>query len=1537
MAAMSRARWFGGVVLAVCCAAAAVLFDPPPHVGPVSHPYELTQQNGQHLDIQHAFTVKSCTSEPAKWRDRLSGCQWYLSDSRAEVFDVNVEPAWEATLGEGVTVLVVDYPVDYRHEDLRDNMDPADSPGLTEAAVVGSRTSHGTAMASIIAARDNAVGFRGVAPRASLTWRSINSGTIHSDFALPVAECVEVVAADGSVAGAWAPDCESWRRTPAPARFYTFSLDAPSKVTIDLRSSLDTFLYVRNGHAQRGEPMANDDDGGDGLNSRISRVFPAGVYTIEATTYARKRSSGSFTLQIAGLDGASAPEAIALERRWAPVWDTLLEAAVVNRSYSTVTYTWPTKELQYLQVPPYEVYDTMAEFGFGGRGTLNVVSGGKTLDRTGMVLWSTLAEDRSHPAVVAVCATDRWGRREARWNTSTEGPNLWVCAPVGGIVEAALGDRYRRSNGAPSSPATALVSGVAALVRSIDSNLSWRDVKLILAASAQHNDPDDAGWQHGAAVYGAPQQNYRYHHSYGFGIVDAGAAVALAQDWQYLPDYRSEHAPAPTLSPALAVPDDGTTVTAGVAVDPEIDFVEYVEAHLVLDAPWFRDLEVELESPSGIVSTLSVPVDEIRNPAYAKYDCKQASECGISGSFRFGASVHLGEDPAGTWTLRLTDRRPNGGANTLESWSLRFFGHKSSDPTPNLVPSPTFGPWPQVSITAAADIDEGDDATFTVTADPAPSAPLDVTVTVAQTGDYGVTTGARTVTIPTTGTAALTVSTLNDSADEADGSVTAALRALGGYTVSAAAGTAAVAVADDDEPPAADPEVSITAGGDIDEGSDAAFTVTAVPAPLAALDVTVSVTAAGDFGVSPGSHTVTIHTTGTATLTVATADDSVDEADGSVTAAVVDGSGYSVSQSAGSATVAVADDDDAPCDTATAISRARAAFVWHTDNNGGNEVWFWQILAYLGADPMPAPPGGAALGSTTPEAVRAFSDGKTWPGWVPINAAMSCHTPPPEISITAGADVGEGSDATFTVSAVPAPTVPLAVSVTVAQTGDYGVSPGSHTVTIPVAGTATLTVATTGDSADEADGSVTATLSAGSGYTVSATAGAASVAVADDDDPVPSPTVCVPSLPSDAVTVSVVTGWRDAHSGAAHVLRWNRVLAALGTDTGEAPMTVVLSRANESQFMLSRWDRVTRTLEALAQCADNDAVPLPDPEVSITAGSNITEGGDAVFTISADPAPASPLTVDLTVAQVGDFGVTTGSQSVTVPMSGSVTLSVGTVNDSADEADGSVTVTVNAGSGYTVSQSAGTATVAVADDDDPPPPPPPADSEVSITAGSNIAEGGDAVFTISADPAPASPLTVDLTVAQVGDFGVTTGSQSVTVPMSGSVTLTVATANDSTDEVDGSVTVTVGAGSGYTVSQSAGTAAVAVADDDDPLLVADPGFAVHDASGTEGGALRVRVTLSGAPRTSRVEVYWTTFRGSGSQAATPGADYSTRARGWLAFGPGDTEKWVQIPLPEDDRQEPQEHFLVRLLRVSPYRTGPPIADSQATMTITDND
>ncbi len=730
------------------------------------------------------------------------------------------------------------------------------------------------------------------------------------------------------------------------------------------------------------------------------------------------------------------------------------------------------------------------------------------------------------------------------------------------------------------------------------------------------------------------------------------------------------------------------------------------------------------------------------------------------------------------------------------------------------------------------------------------------------------------------------------------------------------------------------PVVNVAAATNISEGQSAAFIIAANPSASADLLVNISVTAGGDYGVTAQTKTVTVPAGGSYTLSVATTDDNVDEDDGTVTVTIDTGTGYTVSATAGTATVAVADDDVAPCDTADAISRARAAFAWHVDNNGGNEALFWQILAYLGADPMPAPPGGTVPASTTPEAVRTSSDGKTWPGWVPINAAMQCHTPPPVVSIAAGADVDEGGVALFTVSAVPAPSAALDVVVAVSQSGDFGVSPGSHTVTVPTSGTATLTVATANDSVDEPDGSVTATVGAGTGYTVSATAGAASVAVADDDSPVPSAAVCVPSLPWDAVTVAVVTGWRDEFSHAAHQQRWDRVLAALGVDTGETAMTVADAQAVKARIDNARWDRTVRTLEAMAQC-DTDPPPAADPEVSITAGGGITEGGDAAFTVTADPAPTAALTVEVTVAQAGDFGVTTGSQSVTVPTGGSVTLTVATANDPADEPDGSVTATVGAGSGYTISASAGTATVAVADDDDPPPP--VAVPEVSITAGGGVTEGGDAAFTVTAVPAPSAALTVEVTVSQSGDFGVSSGSRTVTVPTTGSVTLTVATTGDSADELDGSVTVTIGAGSGYTVSQLAGTASVGVADDDDPppppppVVNAVPSLSISDASAGEGGTLTFTVTLS--PASDRyVWVHYYARPGHGAAFSATFTDFA-QAYGMLTFRPGETTKTVTVAAVDDSRTEDDETFTVVLYSA----VQAAVADGEGVGTITDND
>ncbi len=1440
--------------------------------------------------------------------------------------------------------MVVDTPVDYRHEDLAANFDLSRSPGL---AAIGLNTvhSHGTAMASHIAARDNKVGMRGVAPRATLTWYD----------------------------------------------FHKFASDS---------------------------------------NSDSSR------------------------------------------------WnETAMQAAVINHSYSQTGVSQPLLDKYGHGL----AYDKLSESGFGGLGTLNVISGGKQRYWP-EIEYSSLAEYRSHPAVVVACSTAADGTRSGNLNTSLRGPGLWICSMPSGIY-AVNKDRYAVQSGTPSSPSTAIISGVAALVRAANPGLTWRDVKLILAESAQHNHPGSSGWQQAGAKRTDADERYRYHHSYGFGVIDAGAAVQLALDWVTLPEYLEEqHA---TSMESTAIPDDGSEVSDTINATSGIDFVEYVIAELDLDAPNFRDLQVELVSPSGTVSVLAEPMPKV-GEGTQYYDCDREGDCPISGKFRFGSAVHLGEAASGAWKLRISDEKENGHLNTLKSWSLKLYGHNTQTPTT------ADGPTPTVTVTGGQAAVEGDAVSFTFTASPAPTVPQTVNLEVAQDGEYGAWTGERTLTMPTSGTVTLSmpttddntdetdgsvtvtvnsgtgyttsqtqnsasvavtdndlplpvvsiavhsdvivegglarfkvsakpravsptimkitfakqgdfgittsirhvavpmsgsisisVSTTNDNTDEPDGSITATIEADAGYKVSPSAGSAIVTLLDDDGPP--DPEISIAAGGDVAEGDDAVFTVTATPKPATDLDVKVSVSQSGDFGVSAGSRTVTIPTAGSFVLTVPTTNDSVDEPDGSVTATIGTGAGYTVSSLSGSASAAVSDDDDSPsplpadCVSDETLESARDYYDLHRDRAPGygrnwrrvliafgdvvddqltaftaaealarEQIWFgWkpfrEALECIEAAQQPPPPDpqisiatgsgvieGSAASFTLTASPKPSADldvtvavSQSGDFGVPtgsrtvtipasgsqtftvatandavdepdgsVTAAISAGTgytvsssagsatvaaaddDVPEVSIAAGSGIAEGGDATFTVTAVPAPHSALSVEVSVAVSGDFGTTTGSRTVTIPTAGSFALTVPTTGDGVDEPDGSVTATVSGGTGYTVSSSAGSASVAVSDDDDPPPPP----PPPPSNCISDGTLESARDYYElhrdrAPGYGRNWRRVLIAFG-DIVDDPLTAfTAAEALAREQIWFGWRPFREALECIEAARQTPPPPPPDPQISIAAGSGVTEGTATSFTLAASPAPTAALTVDVTVSQSGDFGVATGSRTVTIPTTGTFTLTVATTGDSTDEVDGSVTVTVDTGTGYTVSSSAGSATVAVADDDDPAPPP-PADPEISIAAGNDVTEGTAATFTLTASPAPTTALSVSVTVAHSGSFGVSTGARTVTIPTGGSYTLSVATADDSTDEPDGSVTVTIADGTGYTVSQTQGSATVAVSDDDDPPPPppppADPQISITAGSDVTEGDDAI-FTLTASPQPASALPVTVTVSQNGSYGATTGA------------------------------------------------------------------
>ena len=311
----------------------------------------------------------------------------------------------------------------------------------------------------------------------------------------------------------------------------------------------------------------------------------------------------------------------------------------------------------------FKAVETGLNDGFYGKGTVYVWAAGNQASLDFNTNYNTLA---NHYSGVTACSVDYQGKHNGG---SNHGASLWVCAPgedasrryrvFTTAVRGNYGGGRYISYGVGTSLSTPMVSGVVALMRQANPNLGWRDVKLILAASAAHNDPDDSDWQATGIKYGAfaddPNARYRFNHKYGFGVVDAYQAVSMAEGWINLPDQ------ATAAEAQRQVDASGTQVESSLLVQSDIDFIEHVEPTIDFRINRWRDLSIELISPAGTTSVLAVKADNRETAGY-------------NGAWRFGSSKHLGEAPSGTW--RLIARNAIGGMITLRNWKLKIRGYQ---------------------------------------------------------------------------------------------------------------------------------------------------------------------------------------------------------------------------------------------------------------------------------------------------------------------------------------------------------------------------------------------------------------------------------------------------------------------------------------------------------------------------------------------------------------------------------------------------------------------------------------------------------------------------------------------------------------------------------------------------------------------------------------------------------------------------------------------------------------------------------------------
>ena len=212
-----------------------------------------------------------------------------------------------------------------------------------------------------------------------------------------------------------------------------------------------------------------------------------------------------------------------------------------------------------------------------------------------------------------------------------------------------------------TSSAAPNLSGVIALMLQANPNLSYRDVKYILAKTAKKTDPTrvgvtttglingtsvtlDLGWVKNAA-------GYWFSNWYGFGSVDATAAVNAAKNYtNYLPAMQTVSVPN-QFSSTENVPQYSTLgSTLTFTMNPSFSTVEHAMVVLNMnDSPALACNQIELISPSGTKSILMHALNGYSNNGVAQQSITNS---------RILSNAFYGESATGTWRLKIYDFCP---------------------------------------------------------------------------------------------------------------------------------------------------------------------------------------------------------------------------------------------------------------------------------------------------------------------------------------------------------------------------------------------------------------------------------------------------------------------------------------------------------------------------------------------------------------------------------------------------------------------------------------------------------------------------------------------------------------------------------------------------------------------------------------------------------------------------------------------------------------------------------------------------------------
>ena len=370
----------------------------------------------------------------------------------------------------------------------------------------------------------------------------------------------------------------------------------------------------------------------------------------------------------------------------------LLQTGGVNREADVVNMSLGTGGIfvDREDIPLFSALNTAIDnaviAGRDGLGTILVKSAGNS---RGINSDTNASSWNANPHTISVAAVDQNGFVSFY---STHGASVLVSGfgTPGEVVTTdrvgsegyAFGDYTPSFNG--TSAAAPMVSGVVALMLEANPNLGWRDVQDILAYSARHVGTDVGFGTNGSEEYawefnGANNWNgggLHFSNDYGFGLVDAKAAVRLAETWGSNSQTSANIA---TLSSDFL--NTSTTINPGnngfggnsfsQVIGSNID-IEYIEVDVNF-TQWhdLGDLEIRLISPNGTSSILVDNSGENNGSFIEGFG---------SGRWEFFSNEFRGEDTSGTWTVEIFDIDSNIiSPITIDDIDITFHGKTASD------------------------------------------------------------------------------------------------------------------------------------------------------------------------------------------------------------------------------------------------------------------------------------------------------------------------------------------------------------------------------------------------------------------------------------------------------------------------------------------------------------------------------------------------------------------------------------------------------------------------------------------------------------------------------------------------------------------------------------------------------------------------------------------------------------------------------------------------------------------------------------------